>query len=189
MKIILASSSPRRKKILKEMGIKFKVVHPNIKEKIIYNKPHKLVMELSKIKALSVAKQYPYNVVIGADTIVYCKGKIIGKPKNIRDAKRLLKIQSDSWQKVYTGVTIAILGKGLILTDYEKSLCYMRKLNDNEIDKIAKRHLDKAGGWAVQDNNDKLIKKIIGDYTNVVGFPKKLVKKMLKKINILCYKK
>ncbi|MCX7905271.1 MAG: Maf family protein [Elusimicrobiales bacterium] len=188
MKIILASSSPRRKKILKEMGIKFKVIHPKVNEKSKYTKPHKIVMELSKIKALEVAKKYPHDIVIGADTIVFCKGNVIGKPKDIKDAKRLLKIQSGSWQKIYTGVTVILLNKGLIFTDYEKSLCYMKKLNNTEINKIASKHLDKAGGWAVQDKNDKLITKIVGDYTNVVGFPKKLVKRLLKKIKSLCIK-
>lgn len=182
MKIILASASPRRKKILKEMGIKFKIIPPKIKEETSYKKPHKIVMELSKKKALSVAKKYPSSVVIGADTIVYCRGKIIGKPKNPKEAERFLKIQSGRWQAVYTGITVAYLKKNIILTDYEKSLCYMKRLSSKEIKEISHKHLDKAGGWAVQDKNDKLITKIKGDYTNVVGFPIKLVKRLLKRI-------
>lgn len=183
MNIILASASPRRKKILKkQMKMKFKVIVAKVEEKTKYKKPHKIVMELSKLKALSVAKKYPQSIVIGADTIVYCNGKIIGKPKDSQQAKRFLKIQSGRWQSVYTGITVVLLKNNIVLTDYEKSLCYMRRLTEKEINQISKKHLDKAGGWAVQDKNDKLITKIKGDYTNVVGFPVKLVKTLLEKV-------
>lgn len=179
--IILASSSPRRRKILKKMGIKFKTIKPYILEKTKYKKPSLIVKDLSKQKALSVAKKYPNDIIIGADTIVYCDGKIIGKPKNIKDAKRILNIQSGKWQTVYTGVSVICLTKNIVLTDYEKSTCFMRKIKKEELDKIASKHLDKAGGWAVQDKGDKLITKIKGDYTNVVGLPKRLLKKLLNK--------
>lgn len=184
--IILASGSPRRKKILKEMGISFKVVKPNISEKTKYRKPSKVVMDLAKKKALSVAKKYPNDIVIGADTVVYCMGRIIGKPKSISDAKRILKIQSGKWQTVYTGVSLVFMKKNIVLTGYEKSMCFMRKIDKREINQIASKHLDKAGGWAVQDKGDRLIVKIKGDYSNIVGLPKKLLKKLLRKVLKLC---
>lgn len=182
MRIILASRSPRRKKILKELNVDFKVVVPKIKEETDYKKPHLIVQDLAYKKAISVAKRYPTTPVIAADTIVFCNKKLIGKPKDRKDAIRILKIQSGRWQKVYTGVCLVLLSKKIVLKDYEKSLCYMRKLTEDEIKKISTKHHDKAGGWAVQDKNDKIITKIIGDYTNVVGFPKKIVKKFLSRI-------
>ncbi len=185
MKIILASASPRRKKLLKDMGLRFTVIPSKIEEKTHYKKPHLIVQDLSKKKALYVATKHPHTLVIAADTIVWCKGKIIGKPKNATQAIKFLKIQSGNWQSVYTGITIAYLAKNIIITDYEKSKCYMRKLSDEEIKKISSKHLDKAGGWAVQDKNDKIITKIKGDFTNVVGFPVKTFKKLLKKARIM----
>lgn len=185
MKIILASASPRRKKLLKELGIRFSVIPSNIQEKTKYTKPHLIVKDISKKKALSVASKFPNAVVIAADTIVYCNGNVIGKPSNKKQAEKYLKIQSGKWQSVYTGITVVFLKRKIIITEYEKSKCYMRKLSQQEIKKIASRHLDKAGGWAVQDKNDRLITKIKGDYTNIVGFPIKLVKKMLKKVKCL----
>ncbi|MGC8867794.1 MAG: Maf family protein [Elusimicrobiales bacterium] len=185
MKIILASASPRRRKLLKDMGFRFKVIPPNVEEKTHYKRPHLIVCDLSRKKAISVATKHPNAAVIGVDTIVYCKGRIIGKPKNVFEAKRLLKIQSGRWQSVYTAITLAYLKKNIILTDYEKSICYMRKLSEKEISKIAPKHIDKAGGWAVQDKDDLLIKKIKGDFTNVVGFPVKIFKKLIKKLSKL----
>lgn len=182
MKLILASKSPRRIKILKEHGYKFEIIPSNTTEKTKYKRPHLIVMDLAKRKAKNVALKYPNDLIIAADTIVYCKGKIIGKPKDKNDAKRLLRIQSGRWQKVYTGLAVICVNKNIEIIDYDKSECYMRNLTKKEIDEISSKHLDKAGGWGVQDKNDMIIKKIKGSYYNVVGLPIEKLNKILKKI-------
>jgi septum formation protein len=180
MSFILASKSPRRIEILKKNKIKFKIIPARIKEETDFKKPNLIVMNLARKKALYVASRNPDKPVIAADTIVYCKGKIIGKPKNKDNAMRFLKTQSGKWQRVYTGVCLMWLDKNIEICDWEVSQCYMRKLKDDEIKEIASKHLDKAGGWAVQDGKDMLIAKIKGRYDNVVGLPLNIVKKFIK---------
>jgi septum formation protein len=180
MIFILASKSPRRIKLLKENGYKFKIIPSNISEKSDYKRPDLLVKDLAYKKALSVAQKYPSSVILAADTVVYCCKKIIGKPKNSDDALRLLRLQSGRWQSVYTGVAFICLKKNIFLCDYEKSRCYMKKMTTERLKDIASKHLDKAGGWAVQDKNDYLITKIKGRYDNIVGLPMNLVNKFFK---------
>ncbi|MGC8729246.1 MAG: nucleoside triphosphate pyrophosphatase [Elusimicrobiales bacterium] len=180
MRLILASESPRRKKILKENGINFKAIPAKIREKTRFKRPHLIVMDLSYKKAKEISKKFKNIPVIGADTIVYCSGKIIGKPKNKKDAFKLLKFQSGKWQTVYTGITLIWEKKAIVISEYEKSYCYMKKMDDEKLKAISTKHLDKAGGWAVQDKNDILITKIKGRYDNVVGLPMNIVNKFLK---------
>lgn len=180
--LILASKSPRRIEILKKNGIKFKVLPAEIDENTSYRKPHLMVKELAYKKALSVALRHPDSPVLAADTIVWCNGKVIGKPRNKKESYKMLKFQSGKWQSVYTGVALIYINKKIFLCDYEKTRCYMRKLSEKELKNIAGKHLDKAGGWAVQDENDLLITKIKGRYDNVVGLPMNLVKKFLSRI-------
>lgn len=182
MKFILASKSLRRIELLKKEGYHFIVKPANINEKTSYKNPKLIVKELAYKKAITIAKKYPNIPVLSADTIVYCKNKVIGKPKNKNDAFNLLKLQSGSWQSVYSGVCLIWISKNIFLCDFEKSKCYMRKLTNDEIKKISSKHLDKAGGWAVQDGNDLLITKIKGRYDNVVGLPLNIVKKFINRI-------
>lgn len=162
------------------MGMPFKVIAPDIDEKTYFKRPHNIVKKLALKKALKVSEKYPHNIVIGADTLVMCKGRIIGKPANYKQALEILKLENGRRQSVYTGLALVLKSKSLILADYEKSDCKARKLNDTELKKLAKKHSDKAGAYAVQDTGDPFIEKIIGSYDNVVGFPVTLFKKMLK---------
>ena len=182
MKLILASKSQRRIEILKKWGYKFKIIPAKIDEKTKYKRPHLIVTDLALKKASYVAKKNPDDLVIAADTIVYCNGKIIGKPKNKKDAKRLLRLQRGRWQSVYTGIAVISIKKNIRIVDYEKSMCYMRQITNQEIDKISSKHLDKAGGWGVQDKNDALITKIKGSYYNIVGLPIEKLNKILKRL-------
>ncbi len=185
MKFILASSSPRRREILKKRGYKFKIIPSKIKEISKYKKPHLVVIELAQKKAENVSQSYPDTAVLAADTIVFCDGKIIGKPKNEKEAYKMLKFQSGKWQKVYTGVALIWKKKNIKMLGYEKTLCYMRKIDEKKLREIFRKHLDKAGGWAVQDKNDMLITKIKGRYDNVVGLPMNLVEKFFKKAGLI----
>ncbi|MEF3280022.1 MAG: Maf family protein [Elusimicrobiota bacterium] len=184
MKFILASKSQRRIEILKRNNYLFKITPAKIEEKSYYQLPHMIVKQLSYAKALSVAIKNPNMPVLAADTIVYCKGRIIGKPKNKKEAFKMLKFQSGKWQSVYTGVSLIWIKKNIYLCDWEKSRCYMKKIDNQKLTEISSKHLDKAGGWAVQDGNDLLIKKIKGRYDNIVGLPMNIVRKFFKKADI-----
>ncbi len=184
--IILASNSPRRKEILKNLGLSFVVVSPDIKEYSPYKTPHKIVTDIAAKKALRVSEKIGRKnaLIISADTIVVLKGEIIGKPTSRRDAVRILSKLSGTKHKVYTGIAILEKRSGKLLSGYALSGVKMRRLTEGEIIGVSKKHLDKAGGYAVQEKSDAFVEKIEGDYFNVVGLPLKLLAAMLRKFGI-----
>lgn len=182
--LILASASERRVKLLIKEGIKFEQIAGKIQESTGCVRPSAIVRRLAFKKAKSIAELYPDRPVLGADTLVFCRGKIIGKPKCQKDAIKMLALQNGAWQSVYTGVSLVWLTKNLFLTDYDVSECKARKLPERKIKEIASKHPDKAGGYAVQDSDDIFIERIKGRYDTVVGLPVNIVKKFLKKAKI-----
>lgn len=180
MHLILASKSPRRIEILKKMGMKFDIIPSQCDEKSTKKRPSLRVTELAFEKAFDVAKKYPDGVVIGADTLVFCKGEIIGKPKNLADAKRILHKLNGSWQSVYTGLCLMQLNTRKLFYGYDVSKCKARKLSERELLHLAGKHMDKAGAYAVQDEQDPFIERIVGSRSNVVGFPVEFFEKLMK---------
>ncbi len=180
MKIILASRSPRRIELLKELGKEFDIIPAQGAEDTPYKRPHLQVADLSAKKAFEVAQKHPDALVIGADTLVYCQGEVIGKPKDKKDALRILQKLSGSWQTVYTGVTLVHLKSKKFVRGVEKTRCFARALPPKELQAMAGKHMDKAGAYAVQDNDDQFIEKMQGSRSNVVGFPVELFTLMLK---------
>ena len=180
MKLILASKSPRRIQILKELGFDFEVCPSALAEDTRYKRPHLQVADLSAKKALEVAQKYPDACVIGADTLVYCGGEVIGKPKNKKDALRILNKLNGTWQTVYTGVTLIHLASHTFVRGVDKTYCKARKLSQKQLQEMDGKHMDKAGAYAIQDNDDQFIEKIRGSRSNVVGFPVELFTQMLK---------
>ena len=178
MDIILASKSPRRIELLKQLGFSFEVIPAQCEEKSTKKRPAARVKELAVQKAFDVARKYPAAVVIGADTLVYCKGEIIGKPKDKQDALRILHKLNGSWQCVYTGVCVMSLKQRKMLFGHEVSRCKARKLSSEQLEHLAGKHMDKAGAYAVQDNEDPFIERIVGSKTNVVGFPVEFFQKL-----------
>jgi len=178
--IVLASKSPRRIELLKKMGITFEIIPSQCAEKSTKKRPSARVTELAVQKAFDVARKYPQAVVIGADTLVFCKGEIIGKPKNLKDAKRILRKLNNSWQSVYTGVCVLCLAQQKMMYGHDVSKCKARNLSEEELEHLAGKHMDKAGAYAVQDEEDPFIERIVGSKTNVVGFPVEFVEKLLK---------
>jgi len=191
MELILASSSPRRREILSSLGLRYKVIPPDVDENIFsYEKnPRRLVETLAIQKALSVLAKIRVRkntLIFGADTIVIFRRKIIGKPSSFKDAVRMLAMLSGSRHKVYTGIAIVApaVDKEKITRIYvssDVSVVKMRHLARHEIETAARLHKDKAGAYAVQEKNDGFVKHIDGDYYNVVGLPVKLFISMLKK--------
>lgn len=178
--LILASRSPRRVRLLKEAGVRFSKIPSRVPEISTFKKPELIVKELAYKKALSVALKHPASPVLGADTIVYCKGRVLGKPENKAAALKLLKLQNGSWQTVYSGVALLWLEKGVFLCGFDSSRCKARKLSDAELAQLSSRHLDKAGAYAVQDSDDRFIARIEGRFDTVVGLPMNLVRKFIK---------
>ena len=183
MYIVLASKSPRRIELLTQMGVKFDVIPSQCQEKSAKKRPSARVKEIALQKAFDVARKYPAAVVIGADTLVFCKGEIIGKPKNQADAVRILRKLNGAWQTVYTGVCIVCLREQKVLFGYDVSRCKARLLPPAQLLRLAGKHMDKAGAYAVQDKEDPFIERIVGSRSNVVGFPVEFFKKLFKEFS------
>ena len=175
--LILASGSPRRRAILRAAGIRFQVSVSGVDENIGESRPRALVLKLARAKALAVAASHPGRLVLGADTTVVCAGEILNKPQSPRDALRMLELQSGRWQRVYTGVALA-RGRR-VWTGVGVSRVKARRLDPARLKRLAGKHMDKAGGYAVQDREDPLVERIVGDRDNVVGLPMRVVRRLL----------
>ena len=173
-KVILASKSPRRADILRMIGIDFKVIPSNIKEKIDDRiTKNKIAEFLSQKKAETISVKYPNDIIIGADTIVISKGEIFGKPKDEEESKQMLKMLSGNSHEVITGVTLINESKGVIKTFSEVTEVFVRKIPKNQIEYYIKNFntLDKAGSYGIQEWFSIWIEKINGCYYNVMGLP------------------
>jgi septum formation protein len=185
--IILASGSPRRRELFEQVGLTFSIVKSNAEERITKTNPKEVVTELALQKAGAVQKQLSLKgellnkeaLVVGADTIVVLEGKILGKPRDEKDALEILMSLSGKEHSVFTGVSgIYIDEKGK--TDEQKSFCFaeetvvtMYPFQKEEAEAYirTKEPMDKAGAYGIQGLGAVLVKEIKGDYNNVVGFP------------------
>ncbi|MFH1198979.1 MAG: Maf and M48 domain-containing protein [Candidatus Omnitrophota bacterium] len=184
-KIYLASDSKARKKLLSILGLKFNVYPSKIEEKVCVDKSYvALVKDNALRKAQDVAGKVKSGVIIAADTICVQDGKIFGKPKDLKDAHKMLKALSRKPQWLYTG--IAVIDKNKILVDYEKTKVYMDKLTDTQIKNYFSQvsPLDKAGSFDIQGKGAFFIRRIEGCFYNVVGLPLRKLYLMLKKLRI-----
>jgi septum formation protein len=175
----LASASPQRHKLLKDVRKSFEIMPSHVDESTTQSDPRKMVVELAVRKALHIAAQRPDAVVLGADTTVVCKGEIIGKPADRADALRILRLLNGSWQDVYTG--LAVVKDGKVWKAAVRSKVLMYQLSDEDLARLAGKHMDKAGAYAVQDKDDPFVKRISGERDNVIGLPRKAVRELLKK--------
>jgi len=173
--IYLASSSPRRKKLLQQLNIQFKTIEIDFEEKINRGEsPVKAVKRLSVEKMNKAKETVCDGIVITADTIVVLNGRIIGKPADKKDAERILLKLSNKTHVVYTGFCIANFDKDIFISDYEKTFVRFRKLDREEIKGYidSGSPMDKAGAYGIQDDFGAVfVKKITGCYYNVVGLP------------------
>jgi len=186
-KIILASKSPRRKALLKNIGLKFAVEVSDVKEKIDVNiNPRKIAENLSLEKARKIAIKHRNALIIAADTFVVYKNKIIGKPKTEKNARKMLKLLSGEQHLVITGFTIIDTKSGKTVTKSDETKVYLKKMTRDEIDAYikTKEPLDKAGAYAAQEKGGLFVEKIEGDFLNVVGLPIFKLTSELKKFNV-----
>lgn len=171
-KIILASGSPRRKELLTIAGLEFKVIVADVDEIIPENaEPQDVVKSLALQKASAVAEKYPDCVVIGADTVVVNDNAILGKPKSEADAIEMLSALSGRTHSVCTGVAIICGNK--VKSFCETTEVEFYNLTENEIISYVRtgEPMDKAGAYGIQGKGCVLVKRIVGDYFNVVGLP------------------
>ena len=172
--IILASKSPRRRYLLQQAGLSFRVIPSSIDEtSVAISSPETYVRLLSEAKANDVAVQYPDKWVIGADTIVLQKGTILGKPRSQTAARAMIQRLSGQTHQVLTGYTICCKAKSRSFSETIKTDVLFKNLTDEEIEWYiqTKEPFDKAGAYAIQGLGTFLVKSINGSYTNVVGLP------------------
>lgn len=181
MNIILASNSPRRKELLKYIFDSFIVAPANVDETI----PSDISVELSaeyvaKKKANAVAKKYPNDLVIGCDTVVIHHQRVLGKPSSHEDCFNTLKSLSGETHSVITGVCVIKQDKEVSFSEVTEVTFH--NLTDDEILKYIStgEPFDKAGGYGIQGYGSLLVKKICGDYFNVVGLPISKLNQVLK---------
>lgn len=182
-RIILASESPRRKEIMKIMGIPYEVLASNVDEAVEKMEPGKMVQALARQKTSNVRSRLgeikaenDNVIIIGADTMVFYQGHALGKPKDKKDAVRILQMLSDDTHEVYTGVSIIIRNKDGRQEDISfdvRTEVVVQPLSEKQIEDYIStgEPMDKAGAYGIQGSFGIHIKEIAGDYYNVVGFP------------------
>jgi septum formation protein len=204
-KLILASQSPRRAEILTAVGWQFEKQAADVDESELPNeKPEDYVQRLAKAKAQAIAENCENAFVLGADTIVVINKKIVGKPKDFEDARRMLQMLSGNWHEVLTGVSLVRKEKEKArkrgeeknpkskiqnpksVVGLQKTRVKFAELSADDIEFLVEKGepLDKAGAYAVQAQAALFIEQIEGDYWNVVGLPVNLVYNLFKKLQI-----
>ena len=179
--LVLASASPRRAEILRAVGWPFEVAAANVDETARGGEEvSEYVERLACEKAEAVAEGRASGLVLGADTVVAVGGQVLGKPADAEDARRMLRLLSDRWHDVLTGVALVRAETGEVLVAHELTRVRFGPLADDEIDWYVATNepADKAGAYAVQGRAALFVEEIEGDYWNVVGLPVRLVYKL-----------
>ena len=179
--MILASASPRRLELLRQVGIEPVVEPSHVQEVITSTIPGEVVMELSRQKAEDIVGLHRGEpvIVLGADTVVAADGKILGKPKDREDAIRMVKLLQGRSHQVYTGVTLVFCGENSsqntspVITFFEETEVCVLPMTDRQVEAYVdtKEPMDKAGAYGIQGKFAAYVKGIVGDYNNVVGLP------------------
>ncbi len=180
-KVILASNSPRRKELLGVITADFTVCPSLCEENVPENiSPFETAEYLARLKALEVASRYKDAVVLGADTCVLAENRVLGKPKDRDEAKRMLKLLSGKTHSVVTGC--AVVKKGNCQSFSVETKVEFYSLSEKEIEDYvsSSEPYDKAGGYGIQGKASLFVKGIIGDYFNVVGLPIAELNRVLK---------
>jgi septum formation protein len=174
-RLILASQSPRRRVLLRQIGLKFSVRPSAVREDLLdHETPEHNAKRIALNKALEIARSSRRGIVIGADTIVVLKGVILGKPRSKREAEKMLRTLSGKRHTVYTGFALVDVETGRRIVDIEKTNVWFRRLTGEEIKEYVASGspMDKAGAYGIQDDYGAVfVERIEGCFYNVVGFP------------------
>ena len=171
--MILASASPRRKEILENFGFSFKTIVKNIDETSDKTRAEEKILEIAEKKARATAIDFPDENIVGADTVVVVDGKILGKPKDEKEAFSMLKSLSGRSHEVITAFSFININKNISYSNYEITKVYFKNLTDDEINWYinTKEPMDKAGAYGIQGKGAFFVEKIEGDFFSVMGFP------------------
>ena len=184
---ILASASPRRKTLLQKAGYNFKIVISSIDESLFPTDSTTSVehtKQLALAKAKDVAKQYPSELVMGADTVVDFNGEIIGKPRDAAHAEKITRMLFSEPHDVITGVALVRICDGIEMVEAATTKVFPKQLTEKQIvDHIQNgKWQGKAGAYGIQETGDEFVERINGSFTNVIGLPMELIEQMLAKI-------
>lgn len=179
--LVLASASPQRKRLLRELRVPFRIVPAKVSEASRERDPRRLVLLLALRKARAVARRHPQALVLGADTIVVSGGRIIGKPVDLSESAAMLHALNGRWHLVYTGVALVHRARRRFWSEATVTRVKARRLGDAQLSRFIGRHLDKAGGYALQDQRDPFIERIEGARDNVIGLPMETVRRLFKR--------
>jgi septum formation protein len=185
--IILASASPRREKLLREMGIRFTVVHPTGAEEMLAGRaPDTLAMVNAQRKARVVAGRHRSALVIGADTLVVLHTVIFGKPPDMKTAVETLGRLAGRQHEVLTGICVIHRELDVEVMFCDRTRVWMRPLTADQIAEYFRKvnPLDKAGAYAIQEHGDGVVERIEGSYSNVMGLPVERVRATLEKLGL-----
>ena len=183
--LILASSSPRRRRILEGLDLEFEIDFPGTEENTDAGEtPEELVVRLAALKAADVARRHSEGTVIGADTIVIIDGVVLGKPADPSGAARMLRTISGRWHEVLTGLAVVRCSDGATARGFERTRVQVRELTDSEIEGYVAggEPLDKAGSYAIQECGAALVSRVEGCFYNVVGLPVVHLSALLKEL-------
>jgi len=184
-KIVLASSSPRRRRLLEQVGVPFEVVDPGEVE-TASGVPEEQVVGNALAKARKIAEQMGEGVVVGADTVVVFEGRVLGKPRDAPGAMVMLRTLSGDVHRVITGMAVVDAVSGQVETDFVETLVRMRPLSDEEIAAYVAtgEPFGKAGGYAIQGVGGLLVEAVRGCFYNVVGLPLSRLDGLLKRFGV-----
>lgn len=177
----MASTSPRRIGLLRQVGLEFTALDPGGDETSIHPDPRKRVMENALSKAERVVERNGETLIMAADTVVYIDGVILGKPRSKDDAAAMLRKLSGNVHKVFTGVAVIHPTAGRFV-DFEETLVHIKALSEEEILRYVEggEPMDKAGSYAIQGYGAVFVDRVVGCFHNVMGLPLALLSRMLR---------
>jgi MAF protein len=181
-KILLASASEARRRLLKEAGYDFEVQSVDVQERIAKKMTaRKNAMRLARLKARTAARGADADIVVAADTLTAIDGEIIGKPADVEDARRILRMSGGKSSAVVTAICIIDRQRNKTICRADEAMVKMRKLTDADIEAYiaSGRAMGKAGAYEILEKNDPYVKSVAGDIETVVGFPRRMFEHML----------
>ncbi|MBR4428796.1 MAG: septum formation protein Maf [Clostridia bacterium] len=186
-RVVLASSSPRRREILDKLGVAFDIIPSNADENDVSGSADEIVMSLARRKAESVAKGLTGALVIGCDTLVALGDEIFGKPGSVSQAEGMLSELSGNTHRVLSGLCLIDTVTGSMRVSRDVTYVSFRKLGQDEIRAYAEsgEPMDKAGAYAIQGGAGRFVSEVNGSYDNIVGFPSELFLREVRQMGIL----
>lgn len=187
-RLILASASPRRKELLAQIGVVFEVLPAEVTEHEAPDAdPRAMVLHNAALKADWIAARHPEATVLGADTTVFVGNTVLNKPRDAADARAMLRLLSGTTHTVYTGLAVRRVSDGLRLDRGVASEVVFNVLTEAVIEEyLSKVHtLDKAGGYAIQEEAKLIVKSFSGQLTNIIGLPLEETKQLLTQAALL----